>query len=545
MAWTPEQRSARPLAVADEFEISAEQLEKLKELHRLMRGAANLKKYNRFAQFNPYPKQQTFFRLGPVKGQRMFNAGNRLGKTEAGAFETACHLTGRYPDWWQGYRFSHPVEAWAVGLSAEATRDIVQEKLCGRPMVAGSLGTGMIPLDMFAAAPTMSRGKSGAFDTIQIKHHGLDGKEDGISVLTFKSCEQGWEKFQGTAKDWVWIDEEPDDYKVYTECITRTLDTGGKLIVTYTPLSGETSDLWQAFQNPADTAKGIVSMSLDEVLSYPGSHIDETKAAEMMMSWPAHERQTRASGAPSVGAGAVFAFMRQQIECPPIHDPGGYVKLGWGIDFGGMGGTTLQYSHPFGAVLMAYDPASDTIYIIREVRLPGGMILQHCDAMKRICELAPVFWPHDGHRTSNEDKTKDTRDLYKSGGLKMWHTHATLDGNPKGGYSTEAGILQMQGRFETGRLRVCANLPMWWGEFGSYSRDEHGDIVKVNDDLMSATRQGTMMVPKFGLQVPMGSFAQNFRSSRSGFGGPPVRMSTGLNEDPWNPTSGGVDDPWG
>ena len=510
-----------------------ETLAKLRELHRLMKGMAHLKKYNRFVQFNPYPKQLEFFERGATKRQRMFNAGNRLGKTEAGAFETTCHLTGDYPDWWNGARYNEPISAWAVGLGAKETRDIIQEKLCGDPTNPGSFGTGMIPLDKFDGPPILGRGLSGAFDTIRVKH-----KSGGVSVLGFKTCEQGWTKFQGTSKDWIWIDEEPDDYRIYTECLTRTLDRGGRMIVTYTPLKGETSDLWQAFQK--DTTR-IVTMSAYEVLSYPGSHLDQDRFDEMLQDWPAHERETRASGKPSVGAGAVFPFFRQQLEVEPIPDPGGFVRLGWGIDFGGMGGTTLKFSHQFGAVLMAYDTSTDVLYVIREVRLPGGLVLQHCDAMKRICELAPVFWPHDGHRTSNEDKTKDTRDLYKEGGLKMWHTHATLGGDPTRGYSTEAGILEMHNRFDTGRLKVCANLPMWWAEFGSYSRDERGDIVKVNDDLMSATRQAVMMVPRWGRQVPLGSLSSVFRASTTG-GPPPSRMSHGLNEDPWNPS---VDDPWG
>lgn len=486
-----------PEPEAEEFAFTADQLKKIRQLRDMMAAAAKIKQYNKFVQFTPYPKQQLFFTTALTKRQRMFNAGNRLGKTEAGAFETTCHLTGDYPDWWQGIRFAEPIHAWAVGLSAQATRDIIQEKLCGDPTDPSKFGTGMIPLDKFEGSPVLGRGLSGAFDTIKVKH-----KSGGISTLQFKSCEQGWKKFQGTSKHWIWLDEEPDDYKIYTECLTRTLDVGGYMIVTYTPLSGEASDLWQAFNNVDDIGKGMVTMSAYEVLSYPNSHLNEERFREMYLSWPAHERETRASGKPSVGAGAVFTFLRQDLECPPVFDPGGFALLGWAVDFGGMGGTTLTTSHPFGAVLMAYDTINDIIYVIREVRLPGGRVLEHAYAMQRICALAPVFWPHDGHRTSNEDSTKDTRDLYAEAGLKMFHTHATFR---KGGYSTEAGILEMDNRIRTGRMKVCANLPLWWGEFGSYSRDEHGDIIKVHDDLMSATRIGTMMVPRFGRQVPMGS----------------------------------------
>ena len=35
-------------------------------------------------------------------------AGNQLGKTLAGGVEAAMHVTGRYPDWWQGKRFDEP-----------------------------------------------------------------------------------------------------------------------------------------------------------------------------------------------------------------------------------------------------------------------------------------------------------------------------------------------------------------------------------------------------------------------------------------------------
>ncbi len=31
---------------------------------------------------------------------------------------------GRYPDWWEGRRFSGPVRAWAAGKTNETTRDV-------------------------------------------------------------------------------------------------------------------------------------------------------------------------------------------------------------------------------------------------------------------------------------------------------------------------------------------------------------------------------------------------------------------------------------
>src|SRR5438309_4597055 len=62
-----------------------------------------------------YPRHLAFFAAGSSFRERCFMAGNRTGKTEAGAFEATCHLTGVYSTWWAGKRFSKPVKMWAAG----------------------------------------------------------------------------------------------------------------------------------------------------------------------------------------------------------------------------------------------------------------------------------------------------------------------------------------------------------------------------------------------------------------------------------------------
>ena len=93
------------------------------------------RKFYRLEFFEPYPKQADFINLGPQKRERMLMAGNQVGKTYAGAFETACHLTGKYPDWWEGRWFSQPVRGWAAGESSLLVRDVQQRLLCGEPGV--------------------------------------------------------------------------------------------------------------------------------------------------------------------------------------------------------------------------------------------------------------------------------------------------------------------------------------------------------------------------------------------------------------------------
>ena len=80
----------------------------------------------RLDSYAPYKKQRDFHDAGDTHRERLFMAGNQLGKTVAGAAEMAIHLTGKYPDDWKGRRFSKPIAAWASGVTGESVRDTTQ-----------------------------------------------------------------------------------------------------------------------------------------------------------------------------------------------------------------------------------------------------------------------------------------------------------------------------------------------------------------------------------------------------------------------------------
>jgi terminase large subunit-like protein len=116
---------------------------------------------NKLAHYRPYPKQAAFHEAGARYRERLLMAGNQVGKTWAAAMEIAMHVTGLYPDWWQGHRFARPIQAWACGESNEVVRASVQKLLLGDPA-----GTGCIPksalielwsLAVLANSPTSSR----------------------------------------------------------------------------------------------------------------------------------------------------------------------------------------------------------------------------------------------------------------------------------------------------------------------------------------------------------------------------------------------------
>jgi hypothetical protein len=76
---------------------------------------------------------------------------------------------------------------------------------------------------------------------------------------------------------------------------------------------------------------------------------------------------------------------------------------------------------------------------------------------------------------------------------------------PDGSLSTEAGILEMQERMATGRFKVARQLSDWWEEYRLYHRRD-GQIVKMRDDLLSATRVAVMM-KREARQVALGAVA--------------------------------------
>ncbi len=202
--------------------------------------------------YRPYFKQRLFHKGGAIHNERLFMAGNQLGKTLAGGCEWAMHLTGRYPTWWHGRVFNAPVRMWSAGVTVESTRDNPQRILVGPPQQRERWGTGVIPSD--ALKETMpARGIANAIDSLVVKWGGGGDVQQGESVLAFKSYEKGREKWQGETLDGVWFDEEPP-LDIYSEGKTRTNARNGIVIVTFTPLLGM-SDVVRLFLTEADVAK--------------------------------------------------------------------------------------------------------------------------------------------------------------------------------------------------------------------------------------------------------------------------------------------------
>ena len=83
--------------------------------------------------FKPYKKQLEFYASTLQYPETCLIAANQVGKTRCAAQCVAYHLTGEYPDDWEGLRFDEPVVFWVSGETGEVIRDTSQKYLFGRP----------------------------------------------------------------------------------------------------------------------------------------------------------------------------------------------------------------------------------------------------------------------------------------------------------------------------------------------------------------------------------------------------------------------------
>jgi phage terminase large subunit-like protein len=433
---------------------------------------------NRLAYYRPYPKQSEFHAAGARARERLLMAGNQLGKTLAGGFEAAMHATGRYPAWWNGKRFERPTIAWAAGVTGESTRDNPQRVLLGRP---GYHGTGAIPKDALAEL-TPARGAHGLVDSIVVKH--VSG---GISRIGLKSYEKGREKWQGETLDWVWFDEEPP-LDIYTEGLTRTNVSAGPVWMTFTPLLGMSETVGR-FILERDAARHVTTMTIDDA-----AHYTPAQRAAIAASYPPHEREARLRGTPALGSGRIFPVTEESITIEALPIAPHWPQIG-GLDFG--------WDHPTAAVKLAWDRDADIVYVTATYRVREATPLIHAGALKPWGSNLPWAWPHDGLQ---HDKTSGEQlaEAYRRHGLNLLLEHAAFDDGSSG---VEAGLFMMLERMQTGRLKVFRHLSDWFEEFRLYHRED-GKVVKLRDDLISATRYALMCLR---MAKPIGRDAFNRR----------------------------------
>jgi phage terminase large subunit-like protein len=414
---------------------------------------------DKLSSYKPYPKQVEFHAAGAKHRERLLMAGNQLGKTLAGAMETAIHATGRYPSWWQGRRFEKPTISWVAGTTGETVRDTVQRMLIGRP---GQEDTGAIPKDAIVEL-VPARGIADLLDSIKVRY--VSG---GISTIGIKSYLRGRESFQGKTLDFLWFDEEPPP-DVYLEGLTRTNVSRGPVWLTFTPLNGISTVVKRYLMEPSPD-RSVTTMTIDDA-----KHFTDEERAQIIDSYPEHEREARTRGVP--GSGRIFTTSEDKLVVDPFECPSHWVKLG-GMDFG--------WTHYAAFCELWWDRDLDVLYL---VRIRQQTPIEHAQAV-RSWNLTWA-WPHDGRAATLAGAGEPLMQQYADAGLNMMHEHAQFE---SGGNSLEAGLLEMQARMRGDRWKVFRDQNNGWlEEYRLYHRREDGLVVSENDDAISASRYAMMM----------------------------------------------------
>jgi phage terminase large subunit-like protein len=455
----------------------------LAQLRALSTEAQRRIESNKLADYKPYPKLKLFHAAGGKFPERLLMAANRVGKTYGGAMEHAMHLTGLYPKWWRGKVFDHPPRMWAASETSEMTVAGVQGALMGRHEVG--FGTGSIPLERIVDHRKKQHGVTGAIEFVIVRHGGGGDVQAGYSYCGFKSYDQGRAKFQAETLDAMWFDEEPPS-DVYFEGITRISTTNGLCTLTFTPLLGMSAVVTRFIdEQPAGTS--ITRMEIEDA-----PHFTPKERRKIIARYPAHEREARTRGIPSMGSGAVYPVMETTISCKRFKIPPHFFRIG-GLDFG--------WDHYSGAIELAFDADNDVTYVTKAHRQKQASPVVFAAAVRPWGQVTPGgaqwlpwAWPHDGQRADGEkfgaQDTKKLAQLYADQGLLMLALHATFEDGTNG---VEPGVMDILDRMQSGRWKVFDDLLDWWEEFRRYHRKD-GKIVKLNDDLMSAMRYAWMMI---------------------------------------------------
>lgn len=445
-----------------------------------------------------HPWQQKLFKAGANRRERMALAGNRTGKTLSGTYEVALHLTGRYPDWWEGLRFDFPINCWALGVDGKQVREVIHNEMFGTLGDQSHDGTGWVERDLITG---FSRSKQtvNLAESVMVKH--VSGGESKIAFKAYSQSNRGagTTAFAGSSVDLCLVDEQPSDPELHGQLVTRTMTgnkgKGGSILYTMTPELGET-ELVHQFLNNLQPHQYLAQVTWDDC-----PHLTPKIQEEILASVPSWQHDMRRNGLPFMGSGRIYTVAEDRLRVEPFEIPDWWTWLA-GIDFG--------VAHPTAWAKLAYNPESDTIYVVHVYRQANEPIPVHAAHIKANDKgFIPTIYPHDaGQRDKGSGKTLAYQ--YREAGVNMYRQFHNLD-KDKTMY-VEPGIAELDARMRTDRFKVFATCPEFFEEYRRYHRDEKGIRVDLNDDVLAAVRYAAIMIPRYGVSAKQASVRQGIDS---------------------------------
>lgn len=460
-------------------------------IYRILEIEAEQKRRNSFRNLENYNSgdkvhlKQAAFHKCPKKNRWVFG-GNRSGKTECGAVETVYTALGVHP-----YRENRKdTFGWVVSLSQQVQRDVAQKK------VLHYLNPSKIE------GITMLSGKKdspeyGVIDQIRVKN--VFG---GVSVIGFKSCDQGREKFQGSSLDYVWFDEEPPK-DIYDECKMRVLDKKGDIFGTMTPLKGLTFIYDEIFLNSGNSSE--VWYEFMEWSDNP--YLDEEEIKSLTASLSPDQLESRRYGRFRESVGLVYPEFDENFH---VIEPFSDIPPEWqdviSIDPG--------LNNPLSAHWYCVD-GDDNVYVVAEHFEAGKDVIYHSEKIKEISDR--LGWKKDGSGRIRAliDSAANQKTLASEKSVtELFYDNGIL-ADPRVNKDLFSGIQTVKGYLgkDNGKpniyiFKTCVNLirelkSYWWGE---------GERPKKYDDhALDELRYYLMTRPKGVTEKPQKSFIQKHK----------------------------------
>jgi len=413
---------------------------------------------DRLSRYNTGEKvhlKQLAFHKCPKKNRWVFG-GNRSGKTECGAVETIYMARGIHP-----YRENRKdVFGWVVSLSQQVQRDVAQLK------ILSYLNKSWIE-DVTMLSGKKESLKYGVIDQIRIKN--VFG---GTSVIGFKSCDQGREKFQGSSLDFVWFDEEPPK-DIYDECRMRVLDKKGDVFGTMTPLKGLTFIHDEIYLNSGNSDQ--VWCEFMEWGDNP--YLDQAEYEELTKSLSEDQIESRRYGRFKSASGLVYPEFDPQVHVvtEPFEVPKEWQDT-VSIDPG--------LNNPLSAHWYAVD-YDGNVYVVAEHFEAERDIAYHAQKIKEISEKLGWKKRKDGRIDALIDSAANQKTLASTSSVTELFFDYGIAVNPKVNKDMFSGIQRVKEylRVNDGRAKLyvfptCVNLIR---ELKSY-RWGDGDTPKKYDD---------------------------------------------------------------
>lgn len=337
----------------------------VEKLRRIEAEIERRKREDYLAAYNTgevkHTKQLAFHKS--KKRNRWVFGGNRSGKTECGAAECVYMARGIHP-----YRKNRQnTFGWVVSLSTQVQRDVAQKK------VLHYLRKDWIE-EIVMQSGRKDSPEGGVIDFIRVKN--VFG---GVSVIGFKSCDQGREKFQGASLDYVWFDEEPPR-DIYEECRMRVIDRKGDIFGTMTPLKGLTFVYEEIYLNRHNDPE--IWYEFMEWSDNP--YLDKGEIALLESCMDENQLQSRRYGKFAASEGLVYPEFDENVHVIEPFDIPREWQDNISIDPG--------LNNPLSAHWYAVD-FDDNVYVVYEHFAAGKDVDYHAAEIKRIS--AALSWQTD------------------------------------------------------------------------------------------------------------------------------------------------------